>query len=1573
MRMKTKTVRRLYLVGGTIVLLAGSAFGLFVVRGWMKSRTTQEMRAAGLAAVESADWYKALNDTGTYLKRVTPETALADAEANRAYSKARLNIEESDGTHLRDAAAFLSNYVLARPDDLKARVELMDLLLRIGKFPEVLDNASQARPKELAKTTAEHVPALRIEAQALFFSKQRGPKLDEVLARLAELEPLDIECATLRLDMLQSSGDRAAARQYAEDLLKQFPKDPRAKMIAAMSRIQLNSVDEAAVAARLLIDAAGLDEQAKRIAPAELPSAAVARSLIDVLDNPIISLHTHSLEVLREQAPKFDDIVLQRMLARRLWQEEQHDELLQRFGSLDPSSNRSDTELLGFVALSQLAKKDPAKAAAITATIKTREGSSRAKAWNAILAHAQRAADASMVNEIEQLKAAIRANPGEPILHYQLGEAFISLARTEEARAAWEAASKADAVGIIGVARGWPLPMLRRAETLLNEGRAVESARAALDAIRVAPAKVSTNLMFFETQAARLMVNSEEGPKPLVLLNQLEAIDQALAGMSDPIAADLRKRLVTSRIVFTARTGNIQRAKELAQQALDRAGDYDASTLRRLAAVSESERLGIQEQAIAVAEQKFGSTPEVLYARAVDLASRQRPEEAIALLRDAAKKDPKDLSAQIAYARFLEGRDNAASLEAWRTVLRGFSTDMFALRSVLGSPIVAQSKETIDEAVKAYEKLTGLSGNDDVVVKIATARSLLQNRPSRTDRDRAVGILAEIAQSIPTLLEPRVLLATALSMNDAAKGITPDYVRAVQELTAARSIDPRSSDILLELGRLEQLRGNLDRASEHLSQLATDNTIDIGYRRAAAELLVNQGSYAPVAVKTLEELDKTLGERTPAQMLLALGECYRALRQEDKARATFLRAAEVAQDVETVFSAARFFASRGELETSDKVLARLDTLDKRPWLRPLAQARILSERGDNTRAVESFEAIITQNPGEIELYRYLADHHLRRGSFPEAIATAERGLKVAQGDAPLTLLREQARLMQSPEADADLQPLIQALAGSPEHAQTREVLSVIQQARVRGDLNTPERLNAMVDRYPTSVPVMMFVARKLEPLDPAAAILIGQRAMKTNPADPAPAQLVAELNLRMGRWPDMLEAAQSWRERDRTPSPLPDLAIAEALLNVKQTTRALDTLKPHLRAASSNPSDPVSIGIINTNARILVASGNEAQARDFLRPLAQVSGSVRIFAWMNQAVRFVPGYELAQKWIDEVRPMIPQDDVDEQLQFASALITLAARFPAQAESINADANAVLKRLAENPKTATAAVYEGLAILRHRERKPADAEPLYRKALELDPNRTNALNNLADILAADNKLEEALVLAKKAAELAPGVPNHHDTMGSILGRIADAAWDAQDYAKARQAYTSAAAAFKKLTDLVPADHAPLTRYAYFCDRAGDNENAEWAYDRLLNMRSFPAVYHAGTKNNLALVLMRLSRNPADTSRALNLATDAVAAEPTNLAYRETLGWAQVSSGQRLQSMETFREVLAQIKEPRGAQRDLYLDATAGLARALSTGSTEERTEAKQLLTVLAGQKLPPSLNDRVEAIRAALIR
>ncbi len=92
-------------------------------------------------------------------------------------------------------------------------------------------------------------------------------------------------------------------------------------------------------------------------------------------------------------------------------------------------------------------------------------------------------------------------------------------------------------------------------------------------------------------------------------------------------------------------------------------------------------------------------------------------------------------------------------------------------------------------------------------------------------------------------------------------------------------------------------------------------------------------------------------------------------------------------------------------------------------------------------------------------------------------------------------------------------------------------------------------------------------------------------------------------------------------------------------------------------------------------------------------------------------------------------------------------------------------------------------------------RPAEAEAAYRRALELDEQNGRACNNLAYLLAEQNRsLDEAVALARKAMILEPTNPMAMDTLGYALyrqGLFREAA-DVLERARARARWLPAAA-------------------------------------------------------------------------------------------------------------------------------------------------------------------------------------
>jgi Flp pilus assembly protein TadD len=107
----------------------------------------------------------------------------------------------------------------------------------------------------------------------------------------------------------------------------------------------------------------------------------------------------------------------------------------------------------------------------------------------------------------------------------------------------------------------------------------------------------------------------------------------------------------------------------------------------------------------------------------------------------------------------------------------------------------------------------------------------------------------------------------------------------------------------------------------------------------------------------------------------------------------------------------------------------------------------------------------------------------------------------------------------------------------------------------------------------------------------------------------------------------------------------------------------------------------------------------------------------------------------------------------------------------------------LTRMGQLPRAAAEAIqilryddanpdaYLALGLIEEMGGNPTAAETAYRQALRFDPDHPKALNNLAFLLADRlNRPQEALPLAQKAVELAPGTAAFQDTLGWVYHRL-----------------------------------------------------------------------------------------------------------------------------------------------------------------------------------------------------------
>jgi tetratricopeptide (TPR) repeat protein len=1545
------------------------AFLLIFVRGWQGRRMAERYRAQAVAAFQRHDYAEALGKAGSYLKKRP-----TDADQLLIYARAREQVQEPDRfSNLRDASDFLRRYLVQKPDDAGVRMDLLKLYNRAGYFAEAAEAASKMRPSNLEQATAADLPVLEQEALALVSQRSfTDPRVAALLDRIAALDPLNVQGNFLRLRVIVDTHPeqtRAAdARAFANSVLDAHPDDPRALLLSGAAGAATLDARSIEAAVRQLRLAAGLDPtNGRRTGPARYTDVETARRLLDMSD----ALHDFdmSLEVLKD-AERFDDPELKRALVRRLWQDGDWAGVERVTAKLDATQPDSDPELAGFraLALRSLGREDDARA--IAAALKARKGDYRVTAWTkALPIRFER--DKPALDLMRDLKEVVKGDSNEPVFMVWLGDALLQVGRSDEAREYWKSAADAEKVP---EGRSWPLPYVRIAETLLLDGRVDEAVVAATHAMAMSPNRGQVAVVYFETQAARIQRGTPGDPGPAKLLAMLREVKEKLAGLDGDSIRDFSERLIVPEVIFLVAQDQKQEATQCIREALGSGRQLRQQTVQRLASVSAAEHLGVDAEILATVKADESSA-NLRFQQALDLAFRGKVDEGQNLLDDALRAAPTEVGNWIALGRFLDragpGHEEQAA-RVWKDLAAKFPDDLSAQRACLASPSLAREPDILEQVITRYQAKTGADpGAEDALTRIARARSMLVSDPSARDRDRAIALLGSVVSSQPSLAEPKVLLARALLMDDPAKGIAADVPRAIVHLTDALTLEPRSIEVALELGRLLGIQGQYAKAKEKLDPIARDSDIPPEVRFAAVRMLLAQGDSSDAPIRALEEIAAKLGEGTPAPMLVTLAEAYQSRGRAAESAAIYNRlAAGKADDADSIYRTARYFAAHGDAEMAESLRKKLDTVKADPGVRELVKARLALERDDRAGADAAYEAAVAAAPQNAQVWIQYAGSYLLGGKpegYGKALEIAGRGLRAIPGQVDLLAFQSTAEALQNGKS-VKLLPLVQSLGfGNPD---ARRILALARDALARGDLNSVDGLRKLIARAPNSVALQMFVAQRLASLDPAAAAALVNSSLAASPTDPAPARMACNIFLSLERWGDLLQAARAWRQRDTSQSAEPDLAIARAQLGLQQPAAALATLEPRFAAAVAAPDTAASMDVLNLYCRALVHSGKDARALQVLTPLFKTSQQARVLLGLGIAGHDLESVDRARAWIDAVRAAAPPDSINDQLAVAMTYAVLADRLVTEPKPLLDQAEEILKTLTQS-EGATAQIWECLGIVRSRRGDNPGAEEAYRRAIALDPASVNALNNLANIEAESNgRLQEALALAQRASAAQPNNPDVIDTLAGVqyqLGRQARTDGNAKE-AEAR--FRESLAGYRRLSALQSnRDPGLLKKAANAALDAGDSIQAAELFDLLLLAPGLSPQETALVQNNLASLLVEINRGRADLDRARTLLDAAMRTRPDTPEFYDTLGWLESARGRFGDAEAAFRKSLA-LSET--ASSPPVAASRIGLATLLA-GSPEaaQRDEAARLLGAVDEKAIDPALRPKLDRARQLL--
>ena len=1303
MAIRAKTKRRLVIVLVGSVVITGSAVAFYAVRKQQIRKRHLEWRAEGIAAVEAGDYPTALESLGRYLNRT-----FYDVEALYAYSQARRNVVEEKGKHLVDTIRILHRVVQLDQENKRARRDLLDLYLKAGLSAEALRAAESFLDVNDTDTEALHAKVVALRRLRRFEAAL------PVSWKYNRLKPEDLGGQVMTLQILHALEEPDEGMILHVDALRMANPDiPRFQLLTAIAYSMIQD-DELA------------KEWCRIAAKGEPVGPQFTRHLVSMLDK--LGLDEESNVVLERDVSFGGDIELQRLLIRRLWQNNRLMEVIDRLAKLDPSDDGSDSELLAMKAMTHLQLDRANEAAPLIAALRTRTQDKSARAWRVVLDEVIAKPNVQGQVAVEVCRRALAILPNHPFIHFFLGRAYASAGEADLALKSWARAAE--------LVPAWQEPHLASIRTLLELGRIEQGMSLALAAQKRWPTSVAIAAALSVAWAANVQAGrTVTGDDLLKLVNQVQ---EAQPG---------ELQTLPIQIGLVARTGAADEARQMLERALGDEWSLSERTLLKLALVSQANGLDLEEACLRRSEELFGLSPALAFARGMRLAADGRQEEGFVLLRKAGGTGGNEIGWSLVRARYLEQTNDDRAKDAWIELAEAAPENLRIQKLAVQADSTQGDHGFIE---RVLGRLRELGGQQSLEWRMAKARWLLRKDLGKETAIEAAELLESVAEEFSHLIELHLMLADC----EARRG---DISAALAQLASAARIDPGSKVIAIEQAQLMQRQGDFASAKAILNQAIKSGGLTIDQKRRVASLLAAQGE-AGRAVEILEQTVES-GDVVPDLMLASL---YWRRSDLKSAEAICERLLE-APDAEIIQFATHLYASTGRVEEAQAVLARLDELDLGAGIVALLKANFAGRYLTQDEATGHYQAALAVDPNNPTCYLAFAGYLLAANRVDEAVDTVVKGSQQLPDDANLQFLRQHVDLIRLADSHELSRSLVYSLVSQvKDRSAAVDALTVFRDA-MANDSPADEviiELRQLADQYRRSLPVQMATARlylALKRHDDAA--YIARRSMQSFPTSVNPAVLGSEALGAGGRWVEALSVAQEWRKKVPHQPVNADLLIAESLLRLGDAKGAAEQTQRYLLEALANPS--VAHPLIISHARALLADGKREAAAELLSPLLEASKDWRK-AWIWLGLYGIGDSDMVAQWLEKVRPLLAERD--EQLLLAQAWQSLA---------LNSDDPAHLQMAFEmikpvvDAEEAPAQALMTMAIIEESNGNIDQAQYWYRRALEQDPQLVVAKNNLASLLAnLGQNLDEAAELAANTVQAYPKVANFYDTLAFV---------------------------------------------------------------------------------------------------------------------------------------------------------------------------------------------------------------
>ncbi|XHS77542.1 XrtA/PEP-CTERM system TPR-repeat protein PrsT [Burkholderiaceae bacterium UC74_6] len=703
---------------------------------------------------------------------------------------------------------------------------------------------------------------------------------------------------------------------------------------------------------------------------------------------------------------------------------------------------------------------------------------------------------------------------------------------------------------------------------------------------------------------------------------------------------------------------------------------------------------------------------------------------ALATVEKALQQDPNNVRANVLKSRLiqiLQGNDASATFIAGLTER---SPKILEYWEAKGELMASQRK--FDEALAAYRMALTIDARR-VSVRLAMVTILLD----QSKLPEAQAMLIELRKSAAGRRPNVEFLAAALALE---RNLLPEANERIQRVLRAMPEDPR---VLEMAAKIEARTGSLVEADAHLGKVLSIMPDNARARLLQAQVRLRLGD----AAKALATVQPLLDADKPIPEALSLAVEAQSQMGDVRAAEKNLQslAAQRPNDSRVKVALAMSSIKQGRVEQGIASLRALSSGSDDAYP-DLALLNLYGERRDFDKALETLKVLDGKMPGKPVPAMLRGRIDLARGRSDLARQDFEAALKIDANYYPaISALNELDLADKTPaKAVARLQRFLDA---NPKALRARMAMIRLREQSGVDKKLLADQLSQMVREFPTEAgPRIALIDMQLRRNEPNLARSAAEDAVAAMPND-------ADVTAQYGRvlaLAGQFDRALSMFNKVvvlRPNAPQSYMALAELYAGHREPDNVVKTLN---RLLAIEPDyAPAQAMLIST----AVGKGNKAEA---LRVAQSVKGGAISLALAGDVEMAFKSYDAAAAQYRAALTKSPATGA--ALKLHGALI--AAGKPAEAAKVEAD------WVARNPKDAGFLMGMGDSAVAQNNLPVAEA--YFRKALELAPNSTLAMNNLAWVLNQQGK-PGALELALKVVKAEPDDGAALDTLAGIYAK------------------------------------------------------------------------------------------------------------------------------------------------------------------------------------------------------------